>query len=155
SDPYEDHLRRPLAEHLADFAAALKAKGNSPRHCDLTEGCIRAVLDGTGAAHFSDLDAGKVADWLNRLRSGKRGRPELPADQNEFTPRETALLLDITVSGVGAAVRRLGLAATGNGKKRRLPRETVEALIERSDRGASPETVNHYVRAVRSFLRWL
>lgn len=27
--------------------------------------------------------------------------------------------------------------------------------MERANRGASPETVNHYVRAVRGFFRWM
>src|SRR5262249_7108049 len=48
-----------------------------------------------------------------------------------------------------------GLEATGAGKARRLPRETVQALADRLARGASPETVNHHVRALRSFGRWL
>ena len=52
-------------------------------------------------------------------------------------------------------MKRHGLLATGHGKKRRLPRATVEALALRLDRGCGPQTVNHYVRAVRGFFRWM
>jgi integrase len=37
----------------------------------------------------------------------------------------------------------------------RLPRTTVQALADRAARGAGPATVNHYVKAVRGFFRWL
>src|SRR5262249_60171234 len=56
---------------------------------------------------------------------------------------------------VNQAIQRHGLAATGKGRGRRYPRATVEALVERAGRGVSPQTVNHYLRAVRSFLRWM
>ena len=66
-----------------------------------------------------------------------------------------AKLLDITVGAVRATVKRMNLPATGNGKARRLPRATVEALALNQAKGCAPETVNHYIRAVRGFFRWL
>jgi integrase len=48
-----------------------------------------------------------------------------------------------------------GLAATGQGRARRLPRETVLAIAERSTRGSGPSTANGYVRALCGFMRWL
>jgi integrase len=64
-------------------------------------------------------------------------------------------LLGVTVNAVRVTVKRHGLAATGRGPARRLPRATVEALARNAARGAGPKTVNHYVQAVRSFFRWL
>ena len=52
-------------------------------------------------------------------------------------------------------VKRHSLPAKGNGKARRLPRATLEALAERRAQGKSPETINHYIRAIRGFTRWL
>lgn len=52
-------------------------------------------------------------------------------------------------------MKRHGLAATGNEKARRFPRASLEALADRMGRGRGPQTVNHYVRAVRGFLRWM
>ncbi len=39
-DPADDHLRCPLAEHLADYAEHLEAKGDTPRHVTMTVGRI-------------------------------------------------------------------------------------------------------------------
>jgi len=52
-------------------------------------------------------------------------------------------------------VKRLNLAATGNGKARLYPRATVEALVMNRAKGCGPATVNHYIRAVQGFARWL
>src|SRR5262249_46319512 len=46
-------------------------------------------------------------------------------------------------------------AVEGQGKARRMPRATVEALAGRMARGHGPQTINHYVRAVRGFFRWM
>ncbi len=56
---------------------------------------------------------------------------------------------------VRAVVKRHNLTATGNGKARRLPRATVEALVLKQAKGCGPATTNHYIRAVRGFFRWL
>ena len=48
-----------------------------------------------------------------------------------------------------------GKTAAGHGKARKFPRATVEAIVTNRARGCGPETVNHYVRAVRGFFRWL
>ncbi len=50
---------------------------------------------------------------------------------------------------------RAGPASHGNGKARRFPYATVCALLESFRRGAGPSTANHYIRAVRAFLRWM
>lgn len=52
-------------------------------------------------------------------------------------------------------MKRHNLAATETGRARTLPRATVEALVARASQGVSPETANHYLRAVRGFFRWM
>jgi hypothetical protein len=59
------------------------------------------------------------------------------------------------LDSVSPLVKRRNLQADGNGKARRLPRSTVEALLADASRGASIETANHYVRALWSFLHWM
>src|SRR5262249_19657709 len=54
-----------------------------------------------------------------------------------------------------ALVRRHRLAATGNGKARRFPRATVEFLRGLAGRGRSVQTINYYLREVKSFCRWM
>src|SRR5215470_5934636 len=36
-DPFEEHRRKPVAEHLADFALHLTNKGSTPDHMKLTK----------------------------------------------------------------------------------------------------------------------
>jgi excisionase family DNA binding protein len=153
-DPFAAHRKRPLAEHLRDFAGALRAKGDTAKHVDLCLTRLRAALDGTGAVWLGDLDAGKVGDWLVALRAD-REPVRLPEGQELFKLSEAAALLGVKPAAVSKAVQRNDLPATGNGKARRFPRATVQDLAERSARGVSAETVNHYVRALRAFGHWL
>ena len=154
ADHYAEHRQRPLADHLADFRAALAVKGNHPRHVRLTLAHLDAVFGGVGAVWPADLDAGKVSDWLAALRADRRPAA-LPEGMESFRLAEVARLLGIKPCSVTKAVRRQGLEAVGNGPVRRYPRATVEALAESAARGVGPETVNHYVRSLRAFGRWL
>ena len=153
-DPAEDQVRRPLGEHLGDYAAFLEAKGNTLGHVRKTKASIAALLSGCGFVYVRDVDVGTVAEWLNVLR--RDAVPLAMPEGDKFKPRDVAKLLGVSGTAIGKAVKRLGLSpATGNGKARRIPRVTVEALILRKAKGRGPETLNHYVRAVRGFFRWL
>src|SRR6185312_10527919 len=48
TDPAEEHARRPLAEHLKDYAAAMEARGGTAEHARQTAGRISALLAGCG-----------------------------------------------------------------------------------------------------------
>ncbi len=153
TDPAEEHARRPLTEHLKDYAAAMEARGGTAEHIRQTVGRVSSLFTGCGFVFSLDADSGKAAEWLNELRRDA-ALEELPASDS-FTPAETAKLLGISGAAVRSAVKRLRLTATGNGKARTFPRSTVEALVMRAGQGRGPETINHYVRAVRGFFRWL
>jgi integrase len=153
TDPAEEHARRPLADHLKDYAAYLEAKGNTPDHTALTMARVAALFSGCGFVFPKDADTAKAADWLNTLRRN-RATAELPAGDS-FAPGEVAKLLGVSGAAVRATVKRLNLNATGNGKARILSRSAVEALLMNQAKGCAPETVNHYIRAVRGFFRWL
>jgi hypothetical protein len=58
SDPRaEEHIRRPLPEHLTDFRTALEAKGNSPAYVRLVLGRLEAVTAACGWLTVKDVDA--------------------------------------------------------------------------------------------------
>src|SRR5262249_39509828 len=57
-------VAEPLAAHLADFAAALTAKGNSPFHVKVVSSRARRVMDGCGFQFYSQIKASKVAEYL-------------------------------------------------------------------------------------------
>ncbi len=153
TDPAEEHGRRPLAEHLTEYAAVLGAKGGTAKHVRQTCACVTTLFDGCGFVFPTDVDAGKAAGWLNGVR--RDSTPAAVPPGESFTPTEAAAILNVSRCAVAKAVKRQSLAAAGNGKARRLPRATVEALAVNRAKGCGPETANHYVRAVRGFCRWM
>jgi integrase/recombinase XerC len=153
-DPYADHRKRPLAEHLADFERALVSKGNTAEYVRLVISRLTSLFDGCAFKSIADLSASRVADWLASLRVNQRIL-ELPSNREVFTPRETATMLGITVDGLRSTMKRLRLKAEGNGKARRLSRSTVESLLERTRRGKAVQTTNYYLAHAKTFCRWL
>ena len=152
-DPAEEHARRPLTEHLSDYAAHLRSKGNCPEHNQATTAKVSAILAGCGFVFPVDLDAGKVSAWLaDRRRPGRA--VELPPG-GTFSSSEAARLLGTTVDAVRRFVARHRLPTVGTGRNRRLTRAAVEFLVEHRSKGASPRTVNGYIVALQGFVRWL
>ena len=155
TDPYEEHRRRPLAEHLADWQAALLAGGATPKHVRQTVACGRRVVEGCGFAFLADFSASRVQNYLADLREQRRALPPLDPRQAEFTRKQLAALLEVKPSAVPSLVRRHRLAATGHGKSRRYPRATAEALCALRSRGRSIKTSNLYLDAIKGFLAWM
>ncbi len=153
-DPAEEHARRPLADHLRDYAAILVSKGDTPEHVGKTVALASALFTGAGFVFLKDVDAAKAAEWLNTLRLDALP-VELPPGVDGFTPKAAAALLGVTTSAIGKSLRRRGLKATGKGKARRIPRAAIEVLALAAARGTGPEQCNHYVRAAKGFTRWL
>ena len=152
-DPAEEHVLRPLADHLREYADTLRAKGDMEKHVRDTVARCSALFAGCGFVLPLDVDAGKAAEWLVHRR--RDGSPiELPAG-DAFRPSEAAALLGISKSALNRSLKRHGLTATGEGKARRVPRASVETLAVGAARGVGPATTNHFVRAVRGFFAWL
>ncbi len=155
ADPYEEHRKRPLLEHLADFERALLAKSDTPKQARQVAYRARRVLDGCGFVFMGDLSGSRVMEFLATLRESGRAAPALDPAKATFTPSEAAQLLGTTTRAIRGAVRRHELEVTGKGPARRYPRATVEALIECRGRGMGVQTVNFYLHAVKQFCRWL
>jgi integrase len=147
--------RRPLKDHLADFAIDLKAQGVTQKQVGQKVNRIRRILEGCQAEVMADLDASKLQRYLADIRENGRPIPSLDPTKEAFRQRELCAMFGVTPSAIASLVRRHRLAATGQGKARRFPRETVEALRERLSRPASVQTSNHYLASIRSFTRWL
>jgi integrase len=153
TDPAEEHALRPLTDHRRDYSTYLESKGNTSKHIALSTGRARALLAGAGVVFLKDVDATRTAEWLNGIRRDG-GTVVLPDGIEAFRPSEAAALPNVSPSALANGIRRHQLPAVGNGKARRLPRATVQALADRAARGAGPGTVNHFVRAVRGFFHW-
>ena len=78
------------------------------------------------------------------LLFGSRAWPGITLGAQSFTRSERAAALGVRPPAIRGLVRRHGLAAAGEGRARRFPRETAEALRERLSLGASVQTVNGY-----------
>ena len=111
TDLAEEHARRPLVEHLKDYAAHLEAKGDTPGHVAQTVSRIRAVFDGCGFVIPRNLDAGKVATWLTALRRGGAAVTIPPGEA--FSSSAVAELVGLTVD----AVRRFVGSSPGTGSR--------------------------------------
>jgi hypothetical protein len=92
-DPADEHSRRPLADHLRDYAVALEAKADTADHVGKTVARVSALLAGCGFVFPTDADAGKAAAWLNGLRRGRRpatarpgGCPARPSRRSRSGP---------------------------------------------------------------------
>ena len=153
--PGEEHARRPLTEHLADYERELRSRGIGDEQVRQTVGRVRAVLDGCKFVFPRDIQAARVREFLARLRTDP-ARPVVPAEE-WFSPVELAKLLGVGRAAVTSLIRRHGLRATGKskGRARRFPRSTAEALVDHSFRGMGSQTVAYYWREVKTFCRWM
>ena len=70
-DRFLEHRKRPLTEHADDWHKTLLDKGGTPEYARLSVTRVRAVLDGTKAIFWPDLDANRVSAFLaERRRAG-------------------------------------------------------------------------------------
>jgi site-specific recombinase XerD len=72
ADPYEAHRRRPLADHLDDFKAALLADNNTPKHARQTVTRAKKLLTGCKFTLITDVQASRVSEWLADERKAGR-----------------------------------------------------------------------------------
>jgi len=61
--------RRPIAEHVADFIAGSKAKGNDPKHVRSTRTYIERVITLAGIERISDLSPSSVSLAVTALKA--------------------------------------------------------------------------------------
>lgn len=154
-DPHAKHTSRPLAEHLIDFEASLLAKGDTPKQARQVVSRAAKVLSGCEFVFTKDLSASRVQKYLASQREDGQQLPPLPEDKNQWTKAEAAEAVGVPPDTFSDLVRRHVLPATGQGRARRYPRETIEALREHRSRGHSVQTMNFYLQAVKQFCRWM
>ncbi len=77
-------VAKAIGEHVADWRAALLAKGTTPTHADLVTGRARRIIDACGFTHYADVDADKVMTYLDGLRQDTEARRGLSAQTFNF-----------------------------------------------------------------------
>jgi hypothetical protein len=74
ADPFEEHRRRALKEHLADFRRYLAAKGNTEEYAERTGNRVQALLDGCRFTFIADLSPSATVQWLaDQRQAGAMG----------------------------------------------------------------------------------
>jgi integrase len=151
--------KKPLAEHLAEYEAVLRAGrrgGRRPTDRVVSDylAMLRRWLDGTGWTLPADIDEESAAAWVESLRRDAE-RPRV--EDRTYTRREVARLLGCTAQGVSARVGRLGLAVVGRLHATRYPASTVRELVRRGRRarGIGGVMARHLTTALRRFSRWV
>lgn len=67
-DPLRLAVVRPLAGHIGDFEAALKAKGTSVKQAEQVAGRVRRLAEGCGFRNYGDVTGSAVVSYLQSIR---------------------------------------------------------------------------------------
>ncbi len=153
-DRTAEHANTPLTTHFEAWASDLGSREASEKHVKQTVGWVRKVIEGTKLVHLADLTAEVVRRFLADLRKDRPTSLLDPA-KSTYTRNELAAVLDVKPFSVPSLVKRHRLPAVGNGKARRYPAETAEALMSLRSHGLCAKATNHYLGAVQQFSRWL
>ncbi len=154
-----DARKRPLTEHLDDWEQSLQADvaiGKAKaKHVGETVRNARRVIAGCRFVVPNDLAADAVKRFLADLCQTGRPVTALDPAKTEYTREELAKLLHVKPAAVTSLVKRHRLPGHGNGKARRFPPETAQALHKLRSRGRSLKTMNLHLAAVKQFAAWL
>src|SRR4051812_45917797 len=110
-DPFEEHRKRPLDEHLAEWEAALLASGVTAKHVRQTVSCARRVIEGCGFIFADDLSASRAQRWVAGLLGQRRTLPPLDPAKEWYKKSELASAVGVKPSAVPVLVRHHRLPA--------------------------------------------
>ncbi len=69
ADPFEEHGKQPLMEHVDDFEQHLRHKGNTEQHVGELATKVRKIVGGCKWSFIRDVSASRVQKFLADLRS--------------------------------------------------------------------------------------
>ncbi len=135
-DPFAKHAKRPLSEHLADFASHLTAKGNTAGYVTTTVQRVTAIVDGCGFRRIGDISASRVAGWLSDQREADAFGV---ASSNHYLTAAKAFTKWLVKD------RR-----TGDDRLAHLSRLNAKADIRRQRRALTSEELSRLIEAART-----
>ncbi|MGL4514415.1 MAG: tyrosine-type recombinase/integrase [Lacipirellulaceae bacterium] len=68
-DPFEEHAKRPLVEHLTAYRDHCLAKGGTKKHVRLLVVRLEGVASECRLQRLADIDGPKIAAWLAKQRN--------------------------------------------------------------------------------------
>lgn len=153
TDPFAEHRKRKLTEHLDDYAIALHAKDRRAEYVSKQVQRIRDSAKGCGFEYLHDIDELKLAAYLKQRRRG--GASDFAPTKDEYTTTEVAKLLGMSPQAVFRLAQRHDLPREGKGRKMYYAAASVVRLLDLCGRGISTSSSNGYAVAFKGFTRWL
>jgi integrase len=71
-DAVADHKRATIAGHVTCYVESLRARGNTPKHCDTVERLLNTLIAGCRFRTLADVRRDPVERWLNGSDNAKR-----------------------------------------------------------------------------------
>jgi integrase len=132
-DPFEEHKARPLAEHVADYIADLRALGRDGKYVYNCDKRLAKLTAECGWKALGDITADSFCLWRERLPRMEDGRSQLsPRSQNQY--------LEVVRTFCGWCVKRKRAAEN--------PVTTVQKVDESTDvrRARRSLTAEEFIR---------
>lgn len=79
-NPYEEHHKRPLSEHVKDWLMALRAQGVTAEYSGHVESCVASLIEWCGFKRWRDINPGGVQEYIAHLK----GRGLSPCTRNKY-----------------------------------------------------------------------
>src|SRR5262245_52519889 len=150
ADPFEEHRKRSLADHLADFRRYLEAKGNTEKHARQTCNRVQAVLDGCRFQRIPDLSPSAVVEWLAAERHANR----IGVQTSNYYLRDTKAFCRWLVRDRRAGENPLAHLSGMNAKadvrleRRALPADEFAAFVAAARQGSTMRGLSGQDRAM-------
>jgi len=85
TDPFGEHKKRPLAEHVTDYVADLTALGRDAKYVDNCRRRLNGLIAACEWKTLAHVSSDSFSKWRERIPKLPDGRPEIgPRTQNQY-----------------------------------------------------------------------
>ena len=138
-EPTDEHRKKPITKHLADYKRYLRSKQNAPRYIENAISRVKVIVAGCKFRSIADFSPSKVTNWLrDRRDDGKFGI----STSNDYLVAMKAFCNWLVRDG---RLMRNPLAY--------LQRLNTETDIRRERRALSPDELERLIKAAQTSKR--
>ena len=149
TDPHDDHLNTLFSVHIADFKKHLEGKGNTGQYVNQSIMSIERLVSECGFRRLADLQASKVANWLNSLTMAGRSARTFNSYLTAIKGFCNWLVKDQRLPANPLAhLSRLNTKTDPRHQRRSLTPDEFERLIESATTGPIVECIDGRERAI-------
>lgn len=143
-DPFAEHKKRPLADHLADWLATLETERKDPMYIYNARKRLGKMFTACGWTRLSDINPNGFTTWRNRTANPAEGKAPGPVTLNQYL-QTARTFLNWCVSTKRCKVNPLSDVA--------LIEESDD--IRRERRAFSDDEIAALLLAVPAYRRWV